>query len=116
MQQFKYRQRINSGQFRNRITFQKLESYFDDLGQERTSWVDTDSAWAMIRTVKGREYYEAAMANSEMTYRFVIHYREGITGDMKIKYDNRIFDIKEPPINDDEMNETLTIIATEKTS
>jgi SPP1 family predicted phage head-tail adaptor len=114
MQQFKYNPNYHTGLFRHRITFQKLQTTTDELGQETKEWVDDISAWAMIKTLKGREYFEVATSMSAKTYRFIIHYREGIDGTMKIKYKNRIFDIEEPPINDDELNKTLTIIAVEK--
>lgn len=115
MQPFKYNPNFNSGQFRHRITFQKLQSIVDELGQVRgQEWRDFISAWAMIKTVKGREYFQAAISQSEKTSRFVIRYQEDIDTNMRIKYDGRIFDISEPPINDDEMDKTITIIAVEK--
>lgn len=113
MQPFKYNPNFNSGQFRHRITFQQSIESEDELGQKSREWEDVTSAWAMIKTLKGREYFQAAATQSETTSRFIIHYREGINGSMRIKYDDRIFDIIEPPINDDEMNKTLTIIAKE---
>jgi SPP1 family predicted phage head-tail adaptor len=114
MRPFKYTPKLSSGQFRSRITFQKKEGYYDDLGQYREGeWSDYESAWCMIKTIKGREYFEAAMSQSEKVYRFVVRYQNGVTSDMRIKYNGRIFDITEPPINDDELNETLTIIAKE---
>lgn len=114
MKPFKYNPNYHTGLFRHRIVFQELQSTTDELGQEINEWVDSGSEWAMIKTLKGREYFEASTSLSTKTYRFIIHYREGIHGDMKIKYNNRFFDITEPPINDDELNETLTIIAVEK--
>lgn len=114
MQPFKYNPNFNSGQFRHRITFQKFSSVKDDLGQESDGdWQDVASAWAMIKTLKGREYFQAAATKTETSSRFIIHYRDGIDSSMRIVYNGRTFDIIEPPINDDEMNKTLTIIANE---
>lgn len=70
-------------------------------------------AWAMIKTVKGSEYIEASASQATRVYRFVIPYTSGITEEMRINMKGRIFDIIEPPMNDDEMNRTLTIIAKE---
>lgn len=117
MQPFKYNPNYHTGQFRHRITFQKFNSIKDELGQQTDGeWQDVTSAWAMIKTLKGREYFEAAASRSEATSRFVIHYQLGIDGSMRILYDGRIFDIVEPPINDDELNKTLTIITREVTA
>lgn len=67
----------------------------------------------MIKTVKGSEYIEASASQATRVYRFVIPYTSGITEEMRINMKGRIFDIIEPPMNDDEMNRTLTIIAKE---
>lgn len=67
----------------------------------------------MIKTVKGSEYIEASASQATRVYRFVIPYTSGITEEMRINMKGRIFDIIEPPMNDDEMYQTLTIIAKE---
>ena len=114
MQPNKYNPNFHTGKFRHRISFQKLGTTQDELGQDiEGEWETVASAWAMIKTLQGREYYAAASAQSERTSRFVIPYQEGIDSTMRIVYDNRIFDIEQPPINDDEMNKTLTIIVRE---
>ncbi|MCM3454405.1 phage head closure protein [Heyndrickxia oleronia] len=114
MQPFKYNPNYNSGSFRHRITFLKPVSIEDELGQKEVQWVEYKKAWAMIKTLKGSEYVNAGSERATITSRFVIHYAEGITAEMRIKYNNRIFDIIEPPINDDEADKTLTILVKEK--
>lgn len=114
MQPFKYNPNNHTGKFKHRISFQKLGTTQDELGQEiEGEWENVASAWAMIKTLQGREYFAAATAQSERTSRFVIPYQRGIDSTMRIVYDGRIFDIEQPPINDDEMNKTLTIIVRE---
>lgn len=114
MQANKYNANSNTGKFRNRIFFQELATTKDELGQDvEGDWETVISAWAMIKTLQGREYYAAASAQSERTSRFIIPYQRGIHSNMRIIYNNRIFDIEQPPINDDEMNKTLTIIVRE---
>ena len=83
------------------------------LFKHRRTWVDYRTVWAMIKTLQGREFIQAMAVQGERTVRFVIRYTTGITNDMKILYDGREFDIIAPPINDDEMNKTLTIMARE---
>lgn len=114
MKPFKYNPNNHTGLYRHRITIQKLVRQQDDLGQDSgEEWVDVSKHWAMIKTLQGREYYAAAQAQAEKKSRFVIPYEPGITSDMRILYDGRVFDIDEPPINDDEMDKTLTIIVSE---
>ena len=76
-------------------------------------WVDVKKCWAMVKTVQGREFIQAAAVQAESTVRFVIRFTTGITNEMRIIYNDRIFEITAPPINDDELNITLTIIGKE---
>ncbi|WP_026078454.1 phage head closure protein [Saccharococcus caldoxylosilyticus] len=107
---------MNPGLFRHRITFQQYdENATNENGfplEEDQRWQDVKTVWAMIKTLQGREYYEAATTQNENTVRFVIRYTSGINPDMRIKYKDRKFEILSV-INDDEQNITLTIIAKE---
>lgn len=115
MRPFQYKKPLNTGDCRNRIIIEQPEVIKDELNQEveTGNWQEVKKAWAMIKTVKGSEYIEASASQSTRIYRFVIPYTTGITELMRIKMKKRIFDIIEPPMNDDEMYQTLTIIAKE---
>lgn len=110
MQPFKYKPNISSGNFRHRITIQYPVSTKDELNQTITSWEDLKSVWADIKTLQGREYIAAAAAKAEKNSRFIIRYTHGIDETMRILFKGKIYDIVEPPINDDELDKTLTII------
>lgn len=103
---------MNPGLFRHRITFQEFTETTNKNGFPVQDWTDVKTVWTMIKTVSGREYYEAAATQNENTVRFVVRYTSGITPDMRIVYKGRPFDIVSV-INDDEMKKTLTIIAKE---
>ncbi|SFC02757.1 phage head-tail adaptor, putative, SPP1 family [Bacillus sp. 491mf] len=115
MRPFQYKKPLNTGDFRNRIIIEQPVTTKDDLGQViETDWKEVKKAWAMIKTLKGSEYIEASTSQATRIYRFIIPYTSGITEEMRINLKGRIFDITEPPINDDEEKKTLTIIAMEK--
>jgi SPP1 family predicted phage head-tail adaptor len=107
---------MNPGLFRHRITFQQYdENATNENGfplEENQRWQDVKTVWAMIKTLQGREYYEAAATQNENTVRIVVRFTSGINPDMRIKFKDRTFEILSV-INDDEMNKTLTIIAKE---
>ena len=113
MKPFKYNPEYHTGKFNKRITFQKNVETENEMGDFITEWINGKSAWAMVKTVKGREYVQAASVQAENTVRFVIHYTPGISNDMRIIYDGRTFEIIAPPINDDELDKTLTIMTKE---
>lgn len=104
---------MNPGLFNKRITFQKYVSGTDQDGFPTESWQDYKTVWAIVKTLQGREFYQAAAVQAENTTRFIIRYTKGINTNMRVVYkDDRIFNIQSI-INDDEANKTLTIIAKE---
>lgn len=119
MQPFKYNPNNHSGKFNHRIVFQQFDNEGKDSdGFPIEQWVDVKSAWAMIKTVKGSEYFSASSTQNEAVSRFVIRYTEGLHPDMRITYKKkptsteRTFSI-ESIINDDEADKTLTIMVKE---
>lgn len=104
---------MNPAKMNKRITFQEYVSGTDADGFPIEAWQDVKTVWAMVKTMQGREFYQAAAVQAENTSRFVIRYTTGINSSMRIKYGERIFEISAPPINDDEKNVTMTIIAKE---
>ncbi|WP_144561681.1 phage head closure protein [Bacillus mycoides] len=115
MRPFQYKKPLNTGDLRNRIIIEEPVSIKDELGQViETSWKEFKKAWAMLKTVKGSEYIAASASQATRICRFVIPHTSGITEEMRINLKGRIFDIIEPPTNDDEIYQTLTIIAKER--
>lgn len=105
---------MNIGSLRHRISIQKPVKQKDELNQSTLNWVDFKRVWSRMITLKGKEYIAAAATKSENTVRFVVRYTKDIDESMRILYKGRVFEIVAPPINDDEMNRTLTIITSEK--
>ncbi|HCG4535562.1 TPA: phage head closure protein [Salmonella enterica subsp. enterica serovar Typhi str. AG3] len=115
MRPFKYNPDFNSGTFRHKITiFKEANGQDDDGFPVENARENVCTVWSAIKTVKGSEYISSAATQAEVTNRFIIRFREGIDTRMKIEYKGRIFDIVIPPINDNEMNKTLTIVAKER--
>ncbi|MDX1806542.1 MAG: phage head closure protein [Paenisporosarcina sp.] len=114
MKPFKYNPNNHSGKFNHRITFQEIvpNSGVNENGFPIDAWQDVKSAWAMIKTLKGSEYFSSSSTQNETESRFVIHYTTGLHPNMRIFYHDRTFNI-ESIINDDEADKTLTIIVKE---
>ncbi|MBB5356650.1 SPP1 family predicted phage head-tail adaptor [Anoxybacillus mongoliensis] len=101
-----------TNQFKHRITIQAQVGEQNENGFSSQEWQDRHHLWAAIKTLRGREYHEAATTQNENTVRFVVRYTAGITSDMRIQYKDRTFEIVSV-INDDERNVTMTIVAKE---
>jgi SPP1 family predicted phage head-tail adaptor len=104
---------MNPGLFKHKISFLQSTTVEDELEQQIESWQTVKTVWSAIKTMQGREYYEAAATQNENTVRFIIRYTSGIDPSMRIDFKGRTFEIKSV-INDDEANKTLTIIAKER--
>ena len=110
---FKYNPNYHSGKFNKKIMFQVSDgTTVNENGFEIENWQDVKDAWAMIKTLKGSEYFEAATTQNENISRFAIRYTAGLHPDMRIMYKLRPFEI-ESIVNDDEDNKTMTIMVKE---
>ncbi len=110
------RYRINPGEFRHIITFQKLKGNQNEYGEEikgSTEWEDVHTARVGIYPMSGREFFAAETVNSEVTHKINMRYIPGITPDMRIKFGVRIFELSSPPINFQEKNTMLQILCKE---
>ncbi|WP_278309050.1 phage head closure protein [Peptoclostridium litorale] len=76
-------------------------------------WQDHKKVWAGIKTLKGREYYEAAATQNENQVKFITRYHAGITADMRIKMGERVFEIQSV-VDVDEKHKELNIMAKEQ--
>jgi SPP1 family predicted phage head-tail adaptor len=84
---------MNIARLNRRITLQRRESVKDDEGIVTEGWADVAAVWAAVEPLRGREYFTAAAVNQENTVRFRMRYRPGVTSEMRVLYDGRIYDI-----------------------
>lgn len=98
---------MDPGKLNKRITFQ-----LQDLDSEDEYWKDIATTWANINPISGKEYYSAETINSDLTHKIRLRYRRGITPDMRIIYNDRIFYIISV-INEYEKNTMLQLMCRE---
>ena len=98
---------MDPGKLNKRITFQ-----LQDLDSEDEDWKDIATTWANINPISGKEYYSAETINSDLTHKIRLRYRKGITPDMRILYNGRIFYIVSV-INEYEKNTMLQLMCRE---
>lgn len=98
---------MDPGKLNKRITFQ-----LQDLDSEDEDWKDIATTWANINPISGKEYYSAETINSDLTHKIRLRYRRGITPDMRIIYNDRIFYIISV-INEYEKNTMLQLMCRE---
>lgn len=94
MSRYRRRWKTKISDYRNRITIQFPDGYTrNDEGIMIPKWSNLATVWAAFEPLRSREYFQAAAVNAENTVRFFIRYKSGITQEMRILFDDRIFSI-----------------------
>ena len=103
---------MSSGQLRKRITLQAETTATDNAGGYALVWTDIMSAWAEISPSNGNKYFVAGHLESHITHHVTMRYQSGITTNMRMIYNSRIFNIR-AVLNTDESNRWLELLVEE---
>jgi SPP1 family predicted phage head-tail adaptor len=106
------RYRINPGEFRHIITFQKKSVDTNDYGEVIDQWDNITTTRAAIYPISGKEFFSAEKINSEVTHKVNVRYLPNITTDMRVKFGERFFHIQSA-INFQEKNCILQLLCKE---
>ncbi|MDA0780803.1 MAG: phage head closure protein [Rickettsiales bacterium] len=108
-----------ASQMRHVITFQSQVLTADNAGGNTIGWTDFMSVWAKIEDISksggrnlGAEKTFSGQLKNTRSYRITIRYISGVTTDMRVLFDSRVFNIRSV-INVNERNEMLQIFAEE---
>lgn len=99
------------GRMRFRIEIEEPISLTDNDGFVTEDWIPVALVWADITPVSGKEYFESAQTLSEVTSKIYIRYYRELKTTMRIKCDDKIFNIQS--ILQDERQGITTIMAKE---
>ncbi|HLV41991.1 MAG TPA: phage head closure protein [Brumimicrobium sp.] len=115
MQKFKYRPRLNNGDLRHRITFYKPSGEIGEDGWPSTEPIEYDTVWGKVQTQRGTRIFNSDATQWQDKIVVTIRYRDDIVDGMLLSIDGgKLHEMISPPINDDGLNETLTLIVREK--
>jgi SPP1 family predicted phage head-tail adaptor len=104
--------RINPGEFRHIITFQKETNIENAYGETDNIWEDVLQTRGGIYPISGKEFYAAERVNSELSHKVNMRYVPNITPDLRINFEGRIFQIISV-INFQERNVELQLLCKE---
>jgi len=103
---------MRSGRLRHRITIKRPIQTPDGMGGITTTWGTVCVCWAAIEPLRGKEFYDSQMENSEVTGKIVMRYLARINSTMKVFFGEREFEII-APINVEEKNRELQLMVKE---
>lgn len=113
--------RINAGKYRHIVSFQRLKqanqnAYGETSVNDNDNWEHAFNARVGMFPISGREFltFQGDLKQSEISHRIVLRYRPGVTSDMRIVFEGRIFEITSAPINTQERNDEILLFCKEK--
>lgn len=104
---------MDIGRMKHRITIQKYIESKNEYGEVIKNWVDFKTVWASVEPILGRKFFMAETVNSEITHEITMRYIPGVKTNMRVKFKDRIFEQKAPPINVRESNKELKLMCKE---
>lgn len=107
---------IDAGRLRHRVLLQRctgaVDDYGDPLYSDDDQWTTEAAVWAAIDPVSGRELYAAEQAQSAVSHKIRLRYRQGVSAAWRVLYGNRVFRILSV-IDWEERHESLLLMAQE---
>jgi SPP1 family predicted phage head-tail adaptor len=81
-------------ELRHRIKIQSLTRSSDGQGGWNESWSDFVEVWASIKPSSASERYFSQKIEMNVTHKIVVRWLDGLTQEMRIDFEGRIFQIK----------------------
>lgn len=102
---------MNSGRLRHRVQIQAPVETQNTYGEAEVRWQTFATVWANIEPLRGREYFAARQAVSEVEAKVTIRYRAGVTAKQKVVYGTEEYLI-ESIINIGDRNREIQLMCT----
>lgn len=103
---------MRAGDLRQQVTIKQPTHTGDGMGAVATTWGTVTVCWGSLEPLRGREWIESGMENSEIDIRFRMRYYAGITPTMQLYFGSRTFEIVSV-INPAERNRELELMLKE---
>lgn len=106
---------LDAGKLRHRLTILELSQEQDsDTGEMDETWTELATVWGSFEPYSTKDYIAAASTQEQTSARAVIRYRSDIEASMRILFRGKTYEIKGPPLPDNETGlEYLTLMLME---
>lgn len=103
---------MRAGELRHCISIEKPNITQGDYGEPVTSWSNFAKIRALVEPLRGREFFDSQKFNEETTHRIKIRYLSGLNSEMRIKFNERYFNILSV-LNINEQNKEMHLMCVE---
>lgn len=104
---------MDAGKLSKRITIQRREKTRNPSGQTVGMWKDVCTVWADVQCTDSKTVDSNGAIQHEGLYRFHIRWRSGITAEMRVLWQGRVFSLVGPPADWKGEKTGLTLLAKE---
>ena len=104
---------MRSGRLRHLMWLKEPSLTADGMGGNTKTYGTVEVFWGSVEPLRGREWVQSGLENSEVSGKIVRRYRLGITPDMIVAFDTRTYEIKSV-INVEERNREIQLMVEEK--
>ena len=85
---------MRAGRLRHFVAVEQPITSTTPDGGTTKAWELVFHEWAAIEPLRGREYFQAAAAQSEVDTMVTMRYRPGVRAKMRVSHEGRHFDIQ----------------------
>ena len=96
--------KTTASRLRHKLTLQQEVQTPDGAGGTSKSWTNITDLWAEIIPISGsssklnasagKEIFYGAQVQAEVSHKILLRYRDGVTPDMRLVFESRIFNIR----------------------
>ncbi len=103
---------MRSGSLRNKINIEHAMNVKNSVGEQTKTWSIFAEVYAEAKPIRSTERFVSQRLQTEVNFQFRVRFLSGIEHDMRVVYNERIFDI-DSVLNVEERNKELIILASE---
>ncbi len=94
--------------YRHKIDFLQRSNGYDDYGEPMDTWTNFKTGiWASYDPLLGNEFFTAQTTDNKVEAKFNMRYVEGITSEMRLRFNGKDHEIIGEPINVKGLNREL---------
>jgi SPP1 family predicted phage head-tail adaptor len=94
--------------YRHKIDFLQRVTGQDDYGEPVDTWTNYKTGiWASYEPLLGNEFFTAHTTDNKVEAKFNMRYVEGVTSKMRLRFNNKDYEIIGEPINVKGLNREL---------
>lgn len=85
---------VKVGKMDKRLNVMNVEKVSDGAGGYEEDRVIVKTTWGKIESIRGKEFWEAAQTQAEVSHAITIRYTKDVNRTHLMEYNGRIFDIQ----------------------